>query len=140
MIDVVCAVIENEKREILVTQRGCGKSLPGKWEFPGGKIDGQETAKSALILLIGAGLLIQSFRKAINTAPGIDTKNVYALKIGLYYGNYEEPEKLSAFRKQLETANLKIPGIESVAYSSFLPTIDIEKNSTSAYSTQVTSR
>jgi len=84
-----------------------------------------------VILLIGAGLLIQSFRKAINTAPGIDTKNVYASKLALSWGNYEEPEKRAAFRKQLETALLEIPGIESVAYSSFLPAIETEKKFTS---------
>lgn len=32
----------------LVAQRGPGMSLPGKWEFPGGKVGDGETAEAAL--------------------------------------------------------------------------------------------
>ena len=45
-IDVVCAVIQNEKNEYLCVQRGFG-ALSGKWEFPGGKIEPGETAHDA---------------------------------------------------------------------------------------------
>ena len=46
-IHVVGAVIiENEK--ILCAQRGPDKSLPLLWEFPGGKIEADETPQSAL--------------------------------------------------------------------------------------------
>ncbi|MDM5153179.1 (deoxy)nucleoside triphosphate pyrophosphohydrolase [Bacillus sp. DX1.1] len=46
-IHVVGAVIiENEK--ILCAQRGSAKSLPLKWEFPGGKIEEGESPQEAL--------------------------------------------------------------------------------------------
>ena len=46
-IHVVGAVIiENDK--ILCAQRGPSKSLPLKWEFPGGKIEAGETPQKAL--------------------------------------------------------------------------------------------
>ena len=46
-IHVVGAVIiKNEK--ILCAQRGPDKSLPYKWEFPGGKIESGETPQEAL--------------------------------------------------------------------------------------------
>ena len=46
-IHVVGAVIiENDK--ILCVQRGSSKSLPLKWEFPGGKIESGETPQEAL--------------------------------------------------------------------------------------------
>ena len=46
-IHVVGAVIiENDK--ILCAQRGPSKSLPLKWEFPGGKIEAGETPQEAL--------------------------------------------------------------------------------------------
>ena len=46
-IHVVGAVIiENDK--ILCAQRGPAKSLPLKWEFPGGKIEAGETPQEAL--------------------------------------------------------------------------------------------
>ena len=46
-IHVVGAVIiKNDK--ILCAQRGSDKSLPYKWEFPGGKIEPKETPEEAL--------------------------------------------------------------------------------------------
>jgi 8-oxo-dGTP diphosphatase len=48
IVNVVCGIIVNEQKEILVCQRGEGRSLAGKWEFPGGKIETDESAESAL--------------------------------------------------------------------------------------------
>jgi mutator protein MutT len=44
---VVAAVVEDADR-FLVTRRQAGVHLEGLWEFPGGKIDGQETHADAL--------------------------------------------------------------------------------------------
>lgn len=46
-IHVVGAVIVRGNK-ILCAQRGPGKSLPYKWEFPGGKIESGETPQDAL--------------------------------------------------------------------------------------------
>lgn len=46
-INVVGAILIRNQR-ILCTQRGDTKSLPLKWEFPGGKIEAGESAHSAL--------------------------------------------------------------------------------------------
>lgn len=46
-IHVVGAVITHGDK-ILCAQRGMEKSLPGLWEFPGGKIEETETPQSAL--------------------------------------------------------------------------------------------
>lgn len=46
-IHVVGAVIIDGDK-ILCAQRGMEKSLPGLWEFPGGKIEETETPQSAL--------------------------------------------------------------------------------------------
>lgn len=42
MIEVVCAIIKINGK-ILVTQRSEKMSLPLKWEFPGGKVEFEET-------------------------------------------------------------------------------------------------
>lgn len=46
-IHVVGAVITDGEK-ILCAQRGTEKSLPGLWEFPGGKIEPGETPQAAL--------------------------------------------------------------------------------------------
>ena len=47
-IKVVCAIIINDKDEVFCCQRGPGRQLEGKREFPGGKIEKSEFAHEAL--------------------------------------------------------------------------------------------
>lgn len=48
MINVSCAVIFYENR-ILAVQRGLSQDLSGKWEFPGGKVEQNESEEECLI-------------------------------------------------------------------------------------------
>ena len=48
VVKVSCAVIEHEGK-VLAAQRSATLSLPLKWEFPGGKLEEDETEEEALI-------------------------------------------------------------------------------------------
>jgi len=48
MIDVVCAVISDDSGNVLACQRPESKSQGGLWEFPGGKIEDNESGREAL--------------------------------------------------------------------------------------------
>ncbi|MFK7693056.1 8-oxo-dGTP diphosphatase MutT [Paenibacillus sp. HJGM_3] len=48
-INVVGAVIFNDNSEVLCALRSQSMSLPGMWEFPGGKIETGETPQQSLI-------------------------------------------------------------------------------------------
>jgi 8-oxo-dGTP diphosphatase len=48
MLAVACAVIFSENL-ILAVQRGQSQDLPGKWEFPGGKVEPDESEEACLI-------------------------------------------------------------------------------------------
>lgn len=47
-IQVVALILENQNGEILVSQRAQGKHLEGLWEFPGGKLEPEESHFQAL--------------------------------------------------------------------------------------------
>ncbi len=47
-VHVVGAVIENDNKEIFCALRSPEMSLPNYWEFPGGKIEDNETPEQAL--------------------------------------------------------------------------------------------
>lgn len=47
-IDVTAAIIEKD-RKFLIAKRKKGKHLENKWEFPGGKIEQQETPEECLV-------------------------------------------------------------------------------------------
>ena len=49
MINVVAAVIKDENGKILITQRNLKKAQGGLWEFPGGKIEPNETKENAIV-------------------------------------------------------------------------------------------
>lgn len=49
MINVVAAVIKDENENILITQRNLKKAQGGLWEFPGGKIEPNETRENAIV-------------------------------------------------------------------------------------------
>jgi 8-oxo-dGTP diphosphatase len=49
MIDVACAIIVDPGGRILVTQRSAVMKLPLKIEFPGGKVEKEETPMTCLI-------------------------------------------------------------------------------------------
>ncbi|WNH12550.1 (deoxy)nucleoside triphosphate pyrophosphohydrolase [Thalassobellus suaedae] len=48
MLKVACGIIYKGD-EIFIGRRKEGKSMAGKWEFPGGKVEENESKKSALI-------------------------------------------------------------------------------------------
>jgi 8-oxo-dGTP diphosphatase len=49
MIRVVAGLIEDDRGRLLACRRPEGKHLAGKWEFPGGKIEADESPSGALI-------------------------------------------------------------------------------------------
>lgn len=59
MIDVVCAIIANNEGRILVTQRSSQMNHPLKWEFPGGKVESNETPEQSVIREIREELSVE---------------------------------------------------------------------------------
>ncbi|MEY3326416.1 MAG: hypothetical protein RL044_369, partial [Actinomycetota bacterium] len=49
MTVVVAAIIQDELGNFLCAKRGEWKSLPGKWEFPGGKAKTDESLEIAIV-------------------------------------------------------------------------------------------
>ena len=49
MIDVTCALIIDNQSHLFAAQRSPSMSLPLKWEFPGGKIEKNESERECLI-------------------------------------------------------------------------------------------
>tara|TARA_B110000908_G_C10190560_1_gene420255 strand:- start:643 stop:1020 length:378 start_codon:yes stop_codon:yes gene_type:complete len=48
MIQVLCGIISNSEGKIFIARRKEGKSMAGKWEFPGGKLEEDETEQDCL--------------------------------------------------------------------------------------------
>src|SRR5438552_4550085 len=75
----------------------------------------------AVMLLIGAGLLIRSLIQLQNTNPGFEAHNVLTMRIDLPQKKYGSPEKLASFWEQFEGRVGGLPAVESVGLTSELP-------------------
>src|SRR6185295_10262871 len=79
-----------------------------------------ETAM-AMILLIGAGLLLKSFAHLLDVKPGFVTDNVLTMQVGLPNASYQQPQKRAAFLQQLERNLSAAPEVASVGFVTRLP-------------------
>jgi len=75
----------------------------------------------AVMLLIGAGLLIRSLIALQRVDPGFDSNNVLTMRIDLPRQRYNPPEKNANFFQQLETRIAGLPGVEAVGLITELP-------------------
>jgi len=75
----------------------------------------------AVVLLVGAGLLVRSLIRLQNTSPGFDPHNVLTMRIDLPEEKYSSPEKMTNFFQELETRLAGLAGVESVGMVSELP-------------------
>ena len=75
----------------------------------------------SLVLLIGAGLLIRSFKQLRDVNPGLDPHRVLTAVVALPDAKYhEDPQIVSFFQQALQRA-AALPGIEAVGAVSPLP-------------------
>ncbi len=72
-IDVAVAVIRREDGKVLFAERPAGKACAGEWEFPGGKVEPDETPRQALDREIREELAIS----ITEARPWITLKHTY---------------------------------------------------------------
>jgi putative ABC transport system permease protein len=75
----------------------------------------------AVVLLIGAGLLIRSLVELLKTNPGFETDGVLTMRLDLSRKKYDTPEKAARFFAGLESRVAGLPGVEAVGLVTELP-------------------
>jgi len=77
----------------------------------------------SLLLLTGAGLMIESFRRASHQDLGFRTEGMLGLEVFLPPNRYpaDQPQKRDAFVNNVLANLRKLPGVQSAATTNFLP-------------------
>jgi putative ABC transport system permease protein len=75
----------------------------------------------ALLLLIGAGLLVRSFAQLLRVDPGFDPHNVLTMNVSLPTIKYATAERQIAFFDEVLRRTSALPGVQSAAISAALP-------------------
>jgi putative ABC transport system permease protein len=75
----------------------------------------------ALVLLIGAGLMIRSFMRLQSVETGFNPENVLTMRLQLPRKKYAEPHQIVDFFKQAQDRVAALPGVQAVGAISYLP-------------------
>ncbi|HEY7284359.1 MAG TPA: ABC transporter permease [Vicinamibacterales bacterium] len=75
----------------------------------------------AVVLLVGAGLMLRSFSTLQSVDSGLNTGNVLTLRIALPGRKYDSPAKTLRFFEDVTRRITSVPGIESAGMISYLP-------------------
>ena len=75
----------------------------------------------ALVLLVGAGLLVRSFNRLQSVDPGFNAKNVLTMRISLPLRKYDSDRKRIDFFRQAIEQIKALPGVEAAGATNFLP-------------------
>ncbi|HEY2018726.1 MAG TPA: ABC transporter permease [Bryobacteraceae bacterium] len=75
----------------------------------------------AIILLVGAGLLMRTFAALHNVAPGFDPHNVLTMDTSLTGSRFERTAPIADLARQAEERIEALPGVQAAAASCYLP-------------------
>ncbi len=75
----------------------------------------------AMVLLVGAGLLIRSFLRLQQVSPGFNPANVLTMQLSLPRSKYAEKPQIASFFEQLVQRVGALPGVQSAAVGNNLP-------------------
>jgi len=75
----------------------------------------------ALVLMTGAGLLIESFARLVHVNPGLTPQGLMIFPLTLPAGRYPQPPQQAEFVRLLLERVRAIPGVQSASVTSFVP-------------------
>jgi predicted permease len=75
----------------------------------------------ALVLLIGAGLMLKTFSSLRGIDAGFDPRNVLTMMFSLSPSKYSESPKARAFYAQIDQRVSSLPGVDAAAFTTSVP-------------------
>jgi putative ABC transport system permease protein len=75
----------------------------------------------ALVLLVGAGLLMKSFARLQNVDPGFNPQNVLTMEVALPLAKYPRGKPVADLVAEATRGIKSLPGVEAAAFTSILP-------------------
>jgi len=82
----------------------------------------------ALVLLIGAGLMIRSFIRLNRVEPGFESNRVLTMRAQLPGAKYKDDQQRLTFFKQAQERIAALPGVKAIGAINFLPLTGMASN------------
>src|SRR5262249_50289151 len=100
-------------------QRASSRSAGGHHRTRGGLVVAEIAL--AIVLLVGAGLLLHSLARLFAIAPGFDPSHVLTMQVQTAGARVARPENAHRFFNDAVEAVRAVPGVEAAGFSSQLP-------------------
>jgi putative ABC transport system permease protein len=78
----------------------------------------------AVMLVIGAGLMVKSFRNLLSVDPGFDDVRALTVRLSLPQADYPRTEDLVRFYQELGNEVRRLPGVQAAGFVRVLPLAD----------------
>jgi len=78
----------------------------------------------ALVLLVGAGLMLKSLYRLLQVSPGFEPSRALVMEMDLSTAQYSKPPAVLNFWQQVIDRTREIPGVESAAVGTVIPLTD----------------
>src|SRR6266566_408588 len=75
----------------------------------------------AIILLIGAGLMVKSFWVLLHVAPGFRSENILTARLSLPSSRYPDNQRIAALEGQVLESLRGRPGVQSAGFATYVP-------------------
>ncbi|MEE8587601.1 MAG: ABC transporter permease, partial [Acidobacteriota bacterium] len=109
---------ENLVESLKEGARGSSMGLGGR-RFRSGLVVAEVAL--ALVLLVGAGLMIRTFSNLLQSDPGYRSENILTLRVALPQAKYSTPQQINGFFDRLLQQVNALPGVRSTGAISQLP-------------------
>ncbi|HKP80939.1 MAG TPA: ABC transporter permease [Pyrinomonadaceae bacterium] len=128
-VSVLTAIVFGGVPALLAARAKPGETLSDVARDTAGGLSGRHVRRIlvvsevalAVVLLVGAGLLIRSFQILRRVETGFTTENLLTMKMVLPMPKYAKPEARRAFYDEMLRRVKELPGVESAGVITFLP-------------------
>ena len=128
-VSVLTAVVFGGVPALIAARAKPGETLSDVARDTGGGLSGRHVRRMlvvsevalAVVLLVGAGLLIRSFQILRRVETGFTTENLLTMRMVLPMPKYAKQEARRAFYDEMLRRVKELPGVESAGVITFLP-------------------
>ncbi|HEV7474607.1 MAG TPA: ABC transporter permease [Pyrinomonadaceae bacterium] len=82
----------------------------------------------AVMLLVGAGLMLKSFQRLTDISPGFNSENLLTMSLGLQFVRYQDPARQVAFFENALERVRALPGVVAAGAATSLPPTYIQQS------------
>jgi putative ABC transport system permease protein len=120
LVGLIPAVVHSSRARVHSGMQGSSRRIAGRQSWTSGTLAVAEVAL-ALVLLVGAGLLLRSVHKLFAVPPGFEPAHLLTLQVQASGARFRNPQTAHRFFADALQQVRRTPGVAAAAWTSQLP-------------------